>query len=87
MWGGERQDLLSHPLVRCRRPPIPSRPPRRASVTIDRGQLVVSSVVGDGFYFTDLDPLTTGIPPAFNHGFAYNYAYPAACARGMSSPR
>jgi len=52
------------------------------SVTIKRGRLVVSSVVGDGFYFTDVWPETAGDPPAFNHGFAYNYSYPEGLLPG-----
>ena len=52
------------------------------SIIIKRGRLVVSSTVGDGFYFTDVDPLTAGDPPAFNHGFAYNYSYPEGLLPG-----
>lgn len=52
------------------------------SITIKRGSLVVSSTVGDGFYFTDVDPWTAGDPPAFNHGFAYNYSYPEGLLPG-----
>jgi len=52
------------------------------SITIKRGRLVVSSTVGDGFYFTDIDPWTAGDPPAFNHGFAYNYSYPEGLLSG-----
>ena len=53
-----------------------------SSVVIDRGELVVTSTVGDGFYFSDLDPMTAGSPPAFNHNFAYNYSFPEGLREG-----